>query len=62
MDKISRTVSSWWQRNGDYEPIDIVESDGALEETDDVEDKPPPFSWVEYLIFGLLGMAMLWAW
>lgn len=26
------------------------------------DDSAPPFSWVDYGVFGFLGMAMLWAW
>ncbi|KZZ98983.1 hypothetical protein AAL_02534 [Moelleriella libera RCEF 2490] len=29
---------------------------------DDDDDEVIPFSWLEYAIFGLLGVAMLWAW
>lgn len=47
-----------------YEPIhgDTHEDgDSTLDEV--YEDEPEPhFSWVEYLIFMLLGVAMLWAW
>ena len=39
------------------------------DETDDDEDdtltslrEEVPFSWLEYLVFLLLGVAMLWAW
>lgn len=32
----------------------------SAEDDDDYE--AIPFSWLEYAIFGLLGVAMLWAW
>lgn len=46
-----------------YEPI----QDGQQEVDDasdheEIEDDSPPFSWIEYSIFLLLGVAMLWAW
>ncbi|KAG6002917.1 hypothetical protein E4U43_001010 [Claviceps pusilla] len=46
-----------------YEPLIVAEVDTAPEEsvTRDSQDEIP-FSWVEYCIFGLLGVAMLWAW
>ena len=51
-----------------YAPVDAdgrdddgSESAGASEDTQGlVEDKP--FSWIEYTIFLILGIAMLWAW
>jgi equilibrative nucleoside transporter 1/2/3 len=36
------------------QPAPIFESDE--------DEHTIPFSWYEYGIFGLLGMAMLWAW
>jgi len=47
-----------------YEPI----HDGTHRDDEDAHDGSeygeagPPFSWVEYSIFLLLGVAMLWAW
>ncbi len=48
-----------------YEPIHdqqhVEDSDSVSEETQR-EAEGPGFSWVEYSIFLLLGVAMLWAW
>ncbi|EEY22804.1 nucleoside transporter family [Verticillium alfalfae VaMs.102] len=46
----------------EYSPI--VEDDNPMEGTALLEDdgEGVPFSWFEYSIFALLGMAMLWAW
>ena len=50
-----------------YKPLsddaseDDTESQPGSEVTEGQEDAPP-FSWVEYTIFVLLGVAMLWAW
>jgi equilibrative nucleoside transporter 1/2/3 len=47
-----------------YRPVLLVDGN---EEEDAGEDRLPlgaeaEFSWIEYLIFMLLGVAMLWAW
>jgi len=50
---------------GEYEPLhdgftdDSGTMDGSVYEDNDEE---APFSWVEYGIFALIGVAMLWAW
>lgn len=51
----------------EYEPLTTAEED--LEEPTPFDestllkvDSEVPFSWVEYSIFVLLGVAMLWAW
>ncbi|CRK08081.1 Nucleoside transporter FUN26 like protein [Verticillium longisporum] len=46
----------------EYSPI--IEDDNPMEGTALLEDdgEGVPFSWFEYSIFALLGMAMLWAW
>jgi solute carrier family 29 (equilibrative nucleoside transporter), member 1/2/3 len=51
----------------EYQPVsnDIDEDEQSTTEDDgaDVERLPEsPFSWLEYAIFLLLGIAMLWAW
>ena len=64
MDKISETVSSWWPSSA-YEPIDDDGGPNTYEEMDEAEEvrhKPVEFSWWDYMIFALLGMAMLWSW
>ncbi|KHN99450.1 nucleoside transporter family [Metarhizium album ARSEF 1941] len=44
-----------------YEPL--ATSDGAAAEPAIPRDTTEcPFSWMEYTIFGILGVAMLWAW
>ena len=45
----------------EYEPLEsgFVEEDGR---THVVDDDGVPFSWLEYSVFLLLGIAMLWAW
>ena len=64
MDKLSQKVLDWWRQGTEgteYEPIDIAEDEDATGRANDVHEEPV-FSWTEYLIFGLLGMAMLWSW
>jgi solute carrier family 29 (equilibrative nucleoside transporter), member 1/2/3 len=41
------------QRRNDFEDEEEEEDDGALKK---------PFSWHDYTVFLLLGVAMLWAW
>ncbi|KPI39282.1 Nucleoside transporter FUN26 [Cyphellophora attinorum] len=47
-----------------YEPIDDRPHEDGDSVEEDLEGGPEeqPFSWVEYFIFMLLGVAMLWAW
>ncbi|RCI15965.1 hypothetical protein L249_2198 [Ophiocordyceps polyrhachis-furcata BCC 54312] len=46
-----------YERLGDDDDVD---DDGVLARSALVDG--PPFSWLEYIIFGFLGVAMLWAW
>lgn len=46
----------------EYEPL-ATSDDAALESSAILRDTDLiPFSWIEYSIFGILGVAMLWAW
>lgn len=53
---------------GEYEPLrtsgDHVVDDGDRTEGDGegAVSVEVPFSWFEYIIFALVGVAMLWAW
>ncbi|KAF4121336.1 solute carrier family 29 (equilibrative nucleoside transporter), member 1/2/3 [Geosmithia morbida] len=56
-------------RDAEYEPLTAEDDDNRSDDdastpiiANDDSDDDVPFSWVEYSIFGLLGMAMLWAW
>ena len=57
-------LKDWFRPKGshdEYEPL--AEEPRALEGSQILEGQHElPFSWVEYSIFALLGMAMLWAW
>ncbi|CAI4211527.1 unnamed protein product [Parascedosporium putredinis] len=58
----SRTTSSQ-----EYERLTEDADTSGLEPSEALDhyagrEEEVPFSWVEYAIFGLLGMAMLWAW
>jgi solute carrier family 29 (equilibrative nucleoside transporter), member 1/2/3 len=47
----------------EYEPLTGSEEFAALEGSTVLEPQAEvPFSWLEYGIFALLGVAMLWAW
>lgn len=54
MDRIRKA----WQGDQRYEPIE----DAAAESTDDEVEQKHIFSWIEYSIFFMLGISMLWAW
>ncbi|ORY69526.1 nucleoside transporter [Pseudomassariella vexata] len=45
----------------EYEPLN-EDREGHFREARHDHDNEAPFSWVEYGIFALLGVAMLWAW
>jgi equilibrative nucleoside transporter 1/2/3 len=45
----------------EYEPL-RGEAGDADDETVTSLPEDPPFSWFEYTVFLLLGIAMLWAW
>jgi hypothetical protein len=57
-------IQSLFRPRPDYEPL----QNGAERDDDSVEDEveegttETAFSWLEYAIFFLLGIAMLWAW
>ena len=47
----------------EYEPLTNDEEATALEGSTQLDGQHElPFSWFEYSIFALLGVAMLWAW
>jgi len=50
----------------EYQPLTDDNDTGTLEGStytvDDGEIEEVPFSWAEYCIFVLLGVAMLWSW
>jgi solute carrier family 29 (equilibrative nucleoside transporter), member 1/2/3 len=43
----------------EYEPLEREDADN---ETPTHPPEDPPFSWLEYSVFLLLGVTMLWAW
>lgn len=42
--------------------LDLTDEDVLRPEINPREQQQEPFSWLEYSIFLLLGVAMLWAW
>jgi len=54
--------------DGEYEPLNDAFTDdsgtieGSVYEDYEQEGEDAPFSWIEYAIFALIGVAMLWAW
>lgn len=44
-----------------YEPLDR-DSSGEEDDVRSLDQIEAPFSWLEYSVFLLLGVAMLWAW
>lgn len=59
MDRIRAFFRSQKTDAEEYEPLADDDS-GTLEGS--TYDDGSPFSWVEYFIFALIGVAMLWAW
>jgi solute carrier family 29 (equilibrative nucleoside transporter), member 1/2/3 len=57
-------VKNLFRPSPEYEPIQDGqrEEDEVTEQGSDTGNDEPPFSRVEYSIFLLLGVAMLWAW
>jgi hypothetical protein len=61
------TMGIFRSRRQEYHPvsndIDADEQSSIQDDGADIERVPEsPFSWLEYAIFLLLGIAMLWAW
>jgi hypothetical protein len=63
--KMDRFMSMFRRQKVDEEQYARLPGD-ERQETDDahgsVEDTETPMSWLEYSIFALIGVAMLWAW
>ncbi|KAF7547505.1 hypothetical protein G7046_g8980 [Stylonectria norvegica] len=63
MDRVKRALRRRTSTASEYEPLNSAEEATALEGSTVLDGQHDvPFSWVEYGIFALLGMAMLWAW
>ncbi|PNY27925.1 Nucleoside transporter FUN26 [Tolypocladium capitatum] len=72
MDRARRALGAAPSSAAEYGPLAgaddepaALESSAVLDtrdDDDDDDDDDVPFSWIEYSIFGFLGMAMLWAW
>ncbi|KAI2785169.1 nucleoside transporter-domain-containing protein [Daldinia loculata] len=60
MDRL-RTLFRKREDEQEYQPLND-ESQSLEGPPEHTESNGIPFSWVEYSIFGLLGVAMLWAW
>jgi len=65
MERIKSIFSPPNSNDGEYEPLNdaFTDDSGTLEGStyEDHEDESP-FLWIEYGIFALVGVAMLWAW
>ncbi|KAK3504682.1 nucleoside transporter-domain-containing protein [Neurospora crassa] len=61
MDRLKNFLTPVKATDEEYEPL----ADGSsltLEEEGETYEDQAPFSWMEYAIFVLIGVAMLWAW
>jgi equilibrative nucleoside transporter 1/2/3 len=58
MDRVQRLFMD----RGAYEPLDDSAEVDASEDGHDQERAPPRFSRLEYSVFFLLGVSMLWVW
>ncbi|KAL1305844.1 hypothetical protein AAFC00_004001 [Neodothiora populina] len=54
-------IKKLWQREQPYEPVTGQSTDDEREDDDEIQPTTG-FSWLEYLVFLTLGVAMLWAW
>jgi solute carrier family 29 (equilibrative nucleoside transporter), member 1/2/3 len=62
MDRIRSALGRRPSSASEYEPLHPDEAT-ALEGSAVLDGQSEvPFSWMEYSIFAVLGMAMLWAW
>lgn len=63
MDRIRRALTRRLSTASEYAPLTGNEEPTALEGSAILQGQHElPFSWMEYGVFALLGMAMLWAW
>lgn len=63
MDRVKRALRRRVSTASEYAPLTGAEEATALEGSAILEGQHEvPFSWMEYGIFALLGVAMLWAW
>ncbi|KKA28519.1 hypothetical protein TD95_004604 [Thielaviopsis punctulata] len=64
--RVISAVTSWLRPNRarpaseEYEPL--YEAPTALDDEDGMLEDEVPFSWLEYSLFAVIGMAMLWPW
>lgn len=57
------SASGTIEENGHHQVVVFDHQEGQGSDTEqDKKDDGEPFSWFEYCIFLLLGIAMLWAW
>jgi len=59
MDRIKQIFKPPKASDDEYERLTI---DSDTLEGSTYEDDEAPFSWIEYFIFAMIGVAMLWAW
>lgn len=63
MERIRRALTRRLSTASEYAPLTGNEEPTALEGSAVLQGQHElPFSWMEYGVFALLGMAMLWAW
>ncbi|KAI4100056.1 MAG: hypothetical protein L6R37_005696 [Teloschistes peruensis] len=62
MNKVRQALQGRRPVSPSYEPLDADADGHHDDELDDTDSHRPASSWVEYCIFLLLGVAMLWAW
>src|SRR5687767_8582540 len=63
MDRVRKTFGRRTSTASEYEPLHNSDEATALEGSAVLDGQDEvPFSWMEYYIFAILGMAMLWAW
>lgn len=62
MQRIRRIVRRQRSPSSSYEPLTGDSNGSNLDRYGQAGPQNPPFSWLKYTIFLLLGISMLWAW
>jgi hypothetical protein len=62
MDRIRSFLGQRKAGEEEYAPLTDDERLTDVDFGEQNDEAEPPFSWLEYSIFALIGVAMLWAW
>lgn len=60
LESIMERLQRWFGRRPSYEPL--LREENEQDEPTSTEHTQSAFSWLDYCIFLLVGVSMLWAW